>query len=168
MRLSIRGMLLLVFLGWMCAARAETPILELIPANAPLGIGIRNLDDLQKKGDKLVQDTGWQAPMRPSEVCAQLYDFLGVRNGLDTKGSAAVMFANPTEAGIATNWNGIDVLELVVVAIPVADADKMAANFGIAEGKLQPDTIVPGRARASASSSTGGASMSSWETTRRR
>ena len=137
MRAALRCLIPLLLLAGAGRSRSETPVLELIPENAPAGFGIRNLDDLQKKGDKLIKDSGWQAPARPSELFTAAYNFLGIKDGVDTKGSAALILANPKEAGNENPWDNGSVIQLIVVAVPFTDADKMAANFGIAKGDSQ-------------------------------
>ena len=43
---------------WVSSACADSGILDLIPGDAAAAVGIRNLNDLNKKGDQLIADTG--------------------------------------------------------------------------------------------------------------
>jgi hypothetical protein len=125
------------------AAAAKPCPLELIPEDAAAGLAIRDLNDLKQKGDRLVADTELKLPVRPSDLFSMLYNFLGVNAGLDGDAAGAVIIANPQKAGL-TLRDGF--LDLVVVAAPFRDRDRMAANFGIKAGELKPDTMVKGQA----------------------
>ncbi len=139
-------LLVLLFLSWASVGRAQPTMHDLIPANAAAGIAVRNLEDLQKKGDKLVEQTQWKAPLRPSELFNQLYSMLGIAQGLDRKGSGAAVLMNPKEYG-ADSLGGFlgDVLAGLVILVPFEDADKIAANFEIKKGDLKAGTIIRGK-----------------------
>ena len=117
-----------------CRVSAQA-MLEILPQDAAASIAIRDLDGLIKKGDKFLLDTKINMPFRPSELFKAANDFLGVEKGLNKKGSAAVVLMRPEKP---FNQFGLgDLNELLVPVFPVADADLMAANFGIAKGALQ-------------------------------
>ncbi len=119
-------------------AAAQGP-LDLLPQDAAASIAIRDLDDLIKRGDKFIADTGVDIPFRPSELFKEANQFLNIRDGLNIKKPAAIFLMRPEGP---KDQIGLKELEILVVpAIPFADADAMAGNFGIAKGKLKPKGI---------------------------
>ncbi|HEV3261918.1 MAG TPA: hypothetical protein VG013_34020 [Gemmataceae bacterium] len=128
-------------LTWAGAASAAPGMLDLIPEDAAAAIAIRNADDLGKKGDKFISDTGIEVPMRPS----QLYDFLlgelRISAGVDRERPVALVAANPKIVGAKKLSDSG--LQLLVLALPFTDRDKMASNFSIKAGDLKPDKVMP-------------------------
>src|SRR5262249_11751886 len=78
-------------------APAQQGVLDLIPANASAALAVRNLDELTTKGEKLVADARLQLQElpRPSQLLAELYNFLGGPGSIDPKGSGAILLARP-------------------------------------------------------------------------
>lgn len=123
------------------AARGQEPkpppaeqagALDLVPADAVAAIAVRNMAELVKRGDTLVKDGELDLP--PGAGLAEGYnwlvDYLEVRRGLDDRGSAALMLLKPLPS-----------LNDVVMIVPVADFDEMAANF-----KLTREDLIEGKA----------------------
>jgi hypothetical protein len=104
------------------AAPAAPPgALDLIPEDAAVGIAIRNLADLIKKGDKFIDDGGLDNGLRPSRIFTFLYDFQGIKDAVDENAGAAILIANPDLIGAKLfDNNGApsfpDVLNLVVTS----------------------------------------------------
>jgi hypothetical protein len=124
---------------WTHAAAAEPGMLDLIPEDAAGAIVCRSLNDLKKKADRLCADIGDQVFV-PSQAIDNGIQILGVRDGLDLERPAAVVLANAAKLGIANPQERAG--ELAVVVVPFSDRAKMAANFGVKEGTLKPDTVV--------------------------
>ena len=135
-------MALLVLPG---SLRAAPPgPLDLIPADAAVGLAVRNLDELRDRGDKLIADSQAQLPFRLSDGFGFVFGYLGVSTGLDHKQSAALVVVNPDRVGKdLTVRNNSD--ELMVAIVPFTNRDDMAANFGIKKGDLKPDTMSKGQ-----------------------
>ena len=76
--------------------------LELIPDDAVFAVGVRNLKELHERGDKFIEASRFRIEdtYRPSQLLLKLFDFLGVKKGLDEKGPAAVVLPNFKSAGI--------------------------------------------------------------------
>src|SRR5262249_10194917 len=102
-------------------APAGPDVLDLVPENAVAGLGVRNLVELRKKGDKLIADAEWKAPLRFSDLFDQLYQFLGIHQGLDPNGAAAVVIAHPKDAGREGPFQLGQLQRLIVVAVPFDD-----------------------------------------------
>jgi hypothetical protein len=127
-----------------CAAAAPAQgVLDLIPEDAAAGVGIRSLNDLKKKGDKLIADAQLDLPLRPSQALEQLYGLLNVGGAVDEDAPAAVVLANPAKAGGKKLTE--DFLDLLVLALPFTDRDKIAARFTLKGEDLKPDKVVPGK-----------------------
>jgi hypothetical protein len=121
-------------------AGAQQTMLDLIPADAVAALAIRNLDELKAKGDKLIADAELNVPLRPSELFAMAFQHVGVQGGVESKGAAAVILAAPEQPNAQLTLENL--ASLVVVALPFAHRDKMAANFGLKPGELPPNKIV--------------------------
>jgi hypothetical protein len=117
-----------------CRVSAQT-MLDLLPKDAAAAIAIRDLDGLIKKGDKFLLDTQINIPFRPSDLFKAANDLLGIQQGLNKKGSAAVILMRPDKP--VNEFQFDDLKDLLVPVFPFTDADLMAANFGIAKGALQ-------------------------------
>ena len=116
-------------------------ITELIPADACVALAVKNLKELRDKGDALVRDTGAKVPMRPSQAFAILMAGMGIRQGLDENGSAAIMLVNLRAVGMDdVDYRNID--HAIVIVIPFKDKQKMVANFGLQVANLKPNVVV--------------------------
>jgi hypothetical protein len=136
---ALRYLLLGSILLFGGTATAQTP-LDLFPQDAVVSIGINDLDDLMKKGDKFLAEAEIRMPIRPSELFDQGTGFLGVRKGYDRKAPAIVTLMPPERKEDTNGWRWIETG--LVPVIPFTDADVMASNFGIGKGKLKPMTIT--------------------------
>src|SRR5437868_6120814 len=119
---------LLVSVSFLNHAAAQGP-LDVLPQDAALALSIYNIEALMKKGDKFIADTEIDVPLRPSQLFVMANQFLGVRQGLDKKGSAAIFLMRPEKGEERLGFNNLN--EILVPAIPFTDADEMAANFGL-------------------------------------
>jgi hypothetical protein len=137
------------------AARAHggPGALDLIPEDAVAAVAVRNVNELQRKGDKLLA-----AAETPDEVqTARLFEFafehFGIGDVVDRDASAAVVLVNPDVLGVKLcnddgNGNDSRWIDLVVCVVPFKDREKIAACFGIKPGALKPDTMVRGKAKS--------------------
>jgi hypothetical protein len=137
----------LVAVAAILAAAAAAPAqgtLDLIPEDAAAGVAVRNIADLRKKGDKFLADAEIMLPVNATGAFDELAKLLGIKDGIDEDGSAAVVVANPSHAGFkkVTDSNQ----ELIVAVVPFTDADKIGANFNIKAGELKPGVVVTGEA----------------------
>jgi hypothetical protein len=125
---------LAVVVGWTSASPAQQ-LLDIVPRDVTAAIAVRNLNELIRKGDKLVEETQLQMPIRPS----QLFDFgaqaLGIRGGFDRERPVAILLVLPENEAMPP-------FEFFVAILPFTDLDQMAANFGFPEGRLKPDKLV--------------------------
>lgn len=123
-------------------AGAQEGPLDLIPADALAAIAVRSPDELRKKGDELVRETGLKLDFRFSDAVDQLANWLGVGPGLDFKGPA-VLFALPEEEWKQPDFNRL--LNTLVLTLAVEDRDKMAANFGYGKEEVPEGKVLPAK-----------------------
>jgi hypothetical protein len=133
----------LVLFALTSAASGGSGMLDLIPEDAAAAFAIRDLNDLKKKGDQLLDETKLNVPLRPSEIFDLVYKELGLKAGVDPNGSAALVLLSPEVVGAQDSWDRL--IDRIVVAVPFTDRDQIAANFGIKAGALKPGQIVPGK-----------------------
>ncbi len=108
--------------------------LDIIPEDVFVAIAIRNASELTKRGDEFIDKTGLRVPMRLTKAYGFVVDFLGIRDGLDKNGAAALMLFRP------------DVKEdAVVLAVPVDDLKVMASNFGMSRERLLEGEVIDRR-----------------------
>ena len=112
--------------------------LDLITEDAAVVIAIQSQSELQKKGDKLIEDSGIKIPARPSQLFDSVYDFLRIGDSVDRDGSAAIMLANTQETGLKVE----QIIESLVGAVPFHDLDKIGAAFKFKPGELQRDKMA--------------------------
>jgi hypothetical protein len=136
-------------------APAGGSVRELIPSGAAGALGIRSLDELKKKGDRFFAAAKIEDMGRPSRFFEMIFgDFLGIKGGLDSSGSFAVILADPEILGVKLwtekgepNFGEQKIWELFVAVAAVRDPDAFAANFDIKKGVLKPDTVVQGKGK---------------------
>lgn len=123
-------------------ASAQATMLELIPENAVGAAAVRSIDELQKKGDKFVEDCKLEIGLaRPSILFTFIFNNLGIQAGFDLKAPAAIIVLPPLNKDDRVRL--FDNFErLVVLAIPVADAERMAGNFALKADDLKPGKIA--------------------------
>lgn len=130
---------------------AQESVLDLLPVDAAVAVAIRDLSDLKKKGDEFIKESGAKFFIRPSQIFDQGFQIIGVQNGVDDKRPAAILLLPPEMVFPPKNGSKLQIREvneidkLVVVVLPVADAEKMAGNFGLKAGDLKPKTVIPVR-----------------------
>lgn len=145
----IRASLLLIVLSQALppGARAEeTSILDLIPEDALLGIGFRDLKPTWEKAEKLQKDL-----LRKDEVprggMLELRDdilkAIGVTAGYSLKIPMALVVVEPdTEP---SKRSIIDDLLHFVAVVPIEDIWKVTQNFNVETGWLKSEAIVQGK-----------------------
>ena len=111
--------------------------LDLVPTDVVAAIAIRNVAELTKRGDALIDKAELKVPMRLSEGYRFVVSFLGIHRGLDDEGAAALM-------AFKTQFDE----ETLVLAVPVADVPAMAGNFKLTEKELASGKIIDRRAHA--------------------
>src|SRR4051812_23064658 len=74
---------------------------DLIPADALGGVACKSIQGLVKKSEKLIKDVGLKIPdeAQPGALCKQLFMFLGIQTGLDTKGNCSLVVVNKKHIG---------------------------------------------------------------------
>jgi hypothetical protein len=145
LRRSTLAAMALLLLG-SAPAPAQQGVLDLIPADAAAALAVRNLDELATKGDKLMADAQLQLQNvpRPSQLVAQLYNFLGGQGSIDPKGSAAILLARPEKKDDWGRW-GIPNSRLLVGVVPVGNRAMLAGAFDLKPEQLRPDKAVRGK-----------------------
>jgi hypothetical protein len=139
-RIRMRRFLLvcMVVLAISERAAAQGP-LDLFPEDAAVGVAIRDLDDLIKKGDDFLVLSEIRMPIRPSQLFDQGTAFLRINKGLNRRAPAAVILMSPEKE---EDFGNLRFLNYLVPVLPFTDPDAMAENFGIAKGKLVPKAIL--------------------------
>ncbi len=124
--------------------RAQSGV-DLIPADASAAFVINSISGIRDRGEK--RDLHFLKGGPPA-----LFDWMLVNlKGIDEKGSVAIVVPRldhlPGELA-PRDFNFSDLLtgaiflgKWVYVALPVADVDEMASNFGLKMGELKPDKI---------------------------
>src|SRR5262245_58349783 len=135
----------LIALSLVVSVSTTTPAAEtydLIPADALGGVACKSIQGLVKKSDKLIKDVGLKIPdeAQPGALCKQVFMFLGIQTGLDTKGNCSLVVVNKKHIGAEIGLGNLD--KFFVLSIPFTDLDDMAKNFGFEKGKLKTETIT--------------------------
>lgn len=104
---------------------AQVNALGIVPESVSIAIGVRNISELTIRGDKFIDESGLNVPIRYSAAFVWLVDFLNIRKGLDQEGAMALMQIPPE----------LD-LESLVLAVPVKDFRLMAENLGVPQYRL--------------------------------
>ncbi len=113
------------------AAPRKIDALDLIPADVVGAIAIRNVAELTKRGDALIDKAELKAPMRLSEGYGFVVRFLGVQRGLDDEGAAALMAFKAEFSEDA-----------LVMTVPVGDVAAMAENFKLTKEELATGKVI--------------------------
>jgi len=151
-RLSVLvGLALLFFPPAGRAADEKAPAaLDLVPEDAAFAVVVRNLAELGERGDKFIEASHLRiaADGRPSKLFPELFKYLGVTKGLDTRGAAAVVVPNFKTVGIAgqkdINFEYLSaVLANTVYVVPFDSLDAAAGNFKLKADDLKPGVIKP-------------------------
>ena len=121
-------------------ARAQADALDLIPSKAAAAIVIRDADDLRKKGDDFLKETGVNLPLRPTDALDFVKTFLGIKDGLDLRRPAAAVLLRPDN--VATPVGMDDLNNSLYIALAFTDLDKMAGNFGFAKEELKRNALA--------------------------
>ena len=153
---------------------AAPEVLDLVPEDAALGVVIRNIGDLKKKGDKFLASAGIKeegntpdnAIPYPSTVVTFLCEFLDLKTGIDEDAPAAFIVAIPRGEKPTSAEDGFFIL-----ALPFKDRDKIAANFKRKGDELKEGKVFPRKAKVDMTPSANSASTTStccWRTAKRR
>ncbi len=114
---------------------------DLIPDDASFAFVINDVGGLRDKGEKFVKDHGLRvSDPKPSTLFNNLFDYLGVRKGLDEKGAAALVMPNLKKLEVEEISFDVTLLAYIYLVIPVKDVGEMAANF-----KLKADDLKDGK-----------------------
>jgi hypothetical protein len=131
MNQKTRSIALIVLLAAAAAGNAEG-LLDLIPQEAGVAFGVRNLAELKSKGDKFVKDGGLDEAERwgrPSQLVDLALGWLGVKAGLDEKGSVVAMVVDTGDGTLAGNL--FPVKSTILIALPFTDLEAIASNYGL-------------------------------------
>jgi hypothetical protein len=115
------------------AAAKNPDVFDIVPADAMGAIAIRDVAELIKRGDTLIEKTELEIPFRLSAGYDFVLGYLGVKRGVDRAGAAALMLMK-AEGDKAGEFNGL------VLAVPVADFAVLADELKIARGDLAEGT----------------------------
>lgn len=98
---------------------------DIIPEDVLAAVAIRNVSEFISRGDEFIDKSEWRIPIRLKDVYDSVTTSLGIRDGLDKNGAAALMLFTPDVK-----------MNTVVTAVPVDDLKVMAANFGVSRERL--------------------------------
>ncbi len=144
--MKARVILPLIVVGLTTSIAHADSALELIPDDAAGAIIIRDLAELQKKGDKFLSATKWNMGIRPSQALHFVYQHLGIQGGVDETKPAGVILCNPEKVGVAKL--SLTTLEkVIVIAIPIGDIKKLANSFSFDPKELKPKKPLPAKGR---------------------
>lgn len=110
-------------------------VFDIIPAEAQAAVAIRNVADLIKRGDTLLEKTKLKVPFRLSEGYEFVLATLEIKAGVDPEGAAALM-------SVQVDADVIDVLGNLVLAVPVADFAVMADGLKIPRADLVEGKVI--------------------------
>ena len=111
--------------------KPKISVLDLIPAEACGVFAVRNLNELKERGDTFIERTGTQSPLRPSQLFPMAYARLGITDGIDEDGPAALMILRYEDPEAH-----------LVLAISFDDRDAIASNFGLKGSDLVEGKVV--------------------------
>lgn len=133
--------LVLVGLGIAAAPVAEPALpLDLIPADTTIGLSIRNLTELKKKGDQLA-DRDKNLP-RPSQGFHWIYQHMGLADAVDEGQAAALLCIQGKLAGFGPNSNPQEDYRIVSI-VPFKDLDALARAYGVKKSELKAGQSIP-------------------------
>jgi hypothetical protein len=119
---------------------AQLGSLDLIPANASMAVVIRHPEELRKKGDVFLKESGLDLGIRPTDALAFIKNFLGVNQGLDLEQPAAAVLLRRDNERKPIGLE--DLTQNLYFVLAFTDLDAMAGNFGFAKGELKLGTIT--------------------------
>ena len=133
------------------AAPAQQQPLDLIPADASFALLVKSLAGVRDKGEQFFKDNDvdpGKAP-QPTRLFRDGFRWLKIKQGIDEKGSAALLLPDLKKAGVTkVNFSDfgslLNILSKLVVVVPVADLDDMAGNFNLKKTDLRPGKVVEG------------------------
>src|SRR5262245_51502093 len=110
---------------------------ELIPEDATFALTINNLSGLRDKGVKFLDDHGIRLKgIKPSTLFDIAFLYVGIRDGYDEKGPAAVVLASLKKAR-AGEKGPPDLEKYLYAVVPVKDVGEMAGNFRLNAADLK-------------------------------
>ena len=131
-------------------ATAASEALDLIPEDAALGVVIRNIGDLTKKGDKFLASAGFKKDGMtpddipfPSTIYTFLCEFLDLKTGIDEDAPAALIL---TTAKGKKPESDDDFF--IVLAVPFKDRHHIAKNFKKRGFELKEGKVFPREAKS--------------------
>jgi len=133
------SMTVIALLVWGGAGRAAPSVLELIPDDANGALMIRSITELKKKGDQFLADTEIDLGIRPTQALGFVYGYVGINAGVDEDGPAGIVLVDEKHG---QKDAGNQPFERLVLLVPFTDRDKMAGNFNIKPGALEPDKVL--------------------------
>jgi hypothetical protein len=126
----------------------ESPsVLDLIPDDAALAIGVPNLVRLEARGDRLLKATNPRS-FELSDAFQWAYKYLGVEQIVDEERPVAAMLVNVRDAGREDGDGFENIMETLVIHIPVTDPGEAAKRFGLSEDAVAEETIAAANGNA--------------------
>src|SRR6187200_538678 len=100
-------------------AEKKADVFDIVPSDAMAAVAIRNVAELIKRGDTLIEKTELKAPFRLSDGYNFVLAYLGIKAGVDREGAAALMM-------IQVEGVAIGDFTSLVLAVPIADRAVLA------------------------------------------
>lgn len=121
---------------------AETPM-EVLPARVGVALSVRNLEELQKKGDEFLKELkGVNVSIRPSQILTMAYAILNLQGVVDEKRPTAIILASPRLI-LNKEIGGLNDFEkLLVGMIPFKDYAAIAKRFGVTKEMLKDRKVI--------------------------
>jgi hypothetical protein len=135
-----RTLTVIALLLWAGPGKAAPGVLELIPDDANAALMIRSITELKKKGDQFLADTEIDLGIRPTQALAFVYNYLGIGAGVDENGPAGLLLVDEKHRKKNAGDRLFD--RRLVLLVSFSDRDKMAANFKLKPGALEPDKVL--------------------------
>lgn len=133
----------LLLIGSLTAAEPAAPkkpgVLDIVPADALGAVGIRDVNELIKRGDVLIDKGEFKVPFRLSEGYKFVLGFVGISDGDDPEGAAALMM-------IRLKDDKVEEFKGLVLAVPVADFGRIADSLKVRREDLQEGKVLDRKA----------------------
>jgi hypothetical protein len=138
--LMTRLLSILFALALVLPARGEepNPIFDKVPMTARVVLGIRSIEELQKKGDDFLKAVEWQPQYRPSEIFRLLKDFTGLGGGPDPKKGLAFVLVDEAHLEPRGGWFG----DLQIVAIFPATPRHLSNSYDKGIDRIESGKIL--------------------------
>lgn len=123
-------------------------VTDLVPEDAAFALMIRNIAELSERGDKFIEASNLRMGEgdRPSRLFSNVFEYFGVKKGVQLKAAAVIVVPNLKALGIEAPKQPdlrylLTVLQNTVIIAPYDDLDEMAGNFGLKAADLKPGAI---------------------------